>query len=78
MRGRFLDDYWMNEPVSGITNANGMVSFVHDGLACVGAVAFLADSAIPVIARGPKGTGQNNRNPNRLSDSAAVRNTSRS
>ena len=55
VRGRFFDDYWMNEPVSGVTNANGRVSLVHDGLACVGAVAFLAESAIPVIARGPKG-----------------------
>jgi hypothetical protein len=55
VRGRFLDDYWMNKPVSGITNTNGMVSFVHDGLACVGAVAFLTDSATPVSARGPKG-----------------------
>ena len=55
VRGRFLDDYWMNEPVSGVTNANGRVSLVHDGLACVGAVAFLAESAIPVTARGPKG-----------------------
>ena len=45
VNGRFLDDYWMNKPVSGITNQQGVVSFVHDGLACVGAVAFLADNA---------------------------------
>jgi probable HAF family extracellular repeat protein len=43
--GHFLDDYWMNKPVSGITNAQGAVSFVHDGLACVGAVAVLVDNA---------------------------------
>ena len=43
--GRFLDDYWMNKPVSGTTNQQGIVSFSHEGLACVGAVAFLVDSA---------------------------------
>ena len=43
--GRFLDDYWMNKPVVGTTSQQGAISFVHDGLACVGAVAFLADKA---------------------------------
>lgn len=43
--GRFLDDYWMNKPVSGITNQRGIVAFKHEGLACVGAVAFLVDNA---------------------------------
>jgi hypothetical protein len=43
--GRFLDDYWMNKPVTGTSNQQGVVSFVHDGLACVGAVAFLVDDA---------------------------------
>lgn len=55
VRGRFLDDYWLNEPAGGSTNSNGMVSLVHDGLACTGAVAFLIDSAIPARATGPKG-----------------------
>jgi hypothetical protein len=45
LSGRFLDDYWMNKPVSGTTNQQGIVSFSHEGLACVGAVAFLVDSA---------------------------------
>jgi hypothetical protein len=36
----------MNKPVSATTNAQGVASFVHDGLACVGTVAFLVDGAI--------------------------------
>ncbi len=43
--GRFLDDYWMNKPVSAVTNQQGVASFIHDGLACLGAVAFLVDNA---------------------------------
>jgi hypothetical protein len=50
VKGRFLDDYWMDKPVLGTTDANGMVSFAHDGLACVGAVAFLVDSVTQVTA----------------------------
>jgi hypothetical protein len=50
VRGHFLDDYWMDKPVTGVTDANGMASFVHDGLACVGAVAFLVDSATQITA----------------------------
>lgn len=45
VKGRFLDDYWMDKAVTGTTNRNGIVKFVHDGVACVGAVAFLVDSA---------------------------------
>jgi len=45
VRGRFLDDYWMDKPVSGTTNLRGVVWFTHEGLACVGAVAFLVDDA---------------------------------
>jgi hypothetical protein len=45
VRAHFLDDYWMNKPVSAMTNQQGVASFVHDGLACVGAVAFLVDNA---------------------------------
>jgi hypothetical protein len=44
--GRFLDDYWTNAPVSGITDAQGMVRFTHKGLCGVGAVAFLVDHAM--------------------------------
>jgi hypothetical protein len=43
--GRFLDEYWTNTPVSGTTNANGVVSFRSRGPCGVGAVAFLVDSA---------------------------------
>jgi len=42
--GRFLDDYWTNEPVSGMTNSSGVVSFPYTGLCGVGAIAFLVDS----------------------------------
>ena len=45
VKGRFLDDYWMDKPVTGTTNRKGIVKFVHDGVACVGAVAFLVDDA---------------------------------
>jgi hypothetical protein len=43
--GHFLDDYWLDRAVAGTTNSKGKVRFVHDGPACVGAVAFLVDGA---------------------------------
>jgi hypothetical protein len=43
--GRFLDDYWTNSPVTGTTNASGVVSWPHKGLCGVGAVAFLVEKA---------------------------------
>ncbi len=43
LRGRFLDDYWTDAPVTGITDAAGQVTFVHTGLCGVGAIAFLVD-----------------------------------
>jgi len=43
--GRFLDDYWTNNPVTGTTNASGMVSWTYKGLCGVGAIAFLVDNA---------------------------------
>jgi probable HAF family extracellular repeat protein len=43
--GRFLDDYWTNRPVTGTTNAQGMVTFTNVGPCGVGAVAFLVDRA---------------------------------
>lgn len=43
--GHYLDDYWMDHKLSANTNLQGKAKFVHDGLACVGAVAFLVDSA---------------------------------
>jgi probable HAF family extracellular repeat protein len=45
VRGRFLDDYWMNRPVSATTNGSGVASFALRGRACVGAIAFLVDGA---------------------------------
>lgn len=42
--GRFLDDYWTNRPVTGTTNAAGVVTFTHKGLCGVGAIAFLVDN----------------------------------
>ena len=45
VKGRFLDDYYLDEKVSGITNSNGVVRFIHRGPACVGAIAFFADNA---------------------------------
>jgi hypothetical protein len=43
--GRFLDDYWTNQPVTGTTNASGVVSWSYRGLCGVGAIAFLVDDA---------------------------------
>lgn len=43
VRGRYMDDYWTDQPVSGTTNANGVVAVTHKGLCGVGAIAFLVD-----------------------------------
>jgi len=45
VRGRFLDDYWTDKPVSGTTNAAGFVNFGNKGPCGVGALAFLVDEA---------------------------------
>ena len=45
VRGRFLDDYWTNRPVSAPTNGSGVASFSFRGRACVGSIAFLVDGA---------------------------------
>jgi probable HAF family extracellular repeat protein len=45
VRGRFLDDYWTNAPVTGRTNINGALQFTYRGLCGVGAIAFLVDNA---------------------------------
>ncbi len=55
--GRFLDDYWTDEPVSGITDADGVVSFSYTGPCGVGAIAFLVDSATSGPARLDKTAG---------------------
>lgn len=41
--GRFLDDYWTDDPVLQATNAAGTVSFQATGHCGVGAIAFLVD-----------------------------------
>jgi hypothetical protein len=41
----FLDDYWLDQQVAGRTTPKGTIRFVHDGPACVGAVAFLVARA---------------------------------
>lgn len=43
--GRFLDDYWTNRPVTGTTNASGVVSWSYKGPCGVGAIAFLVENA---------------------------------
>jgi hypothetical protein len=43
--GRFLDDYWTNQPVTGNTNASGVVSWTYKGPCGVGAIAFLVENA---------------------------------
>lgn len=41
VKGRFLDDYGLDEEVSRTTRFRGVARFVHRGPACVGAVAFV-------------------------------------
>ena len=41
--GRFLDDYWTDDPVVQTTGANGTATFRMTGLCGVGAIAFLVD-----------------------------------
>jgi PKD repeat protein len=43
--GRFLDDYWTDNPVTGTTDASGVVTWSYQGLCGVGAVAFLVEQA---------------------------------
>jgi len=43
--GRFLDDYWTDQPVSGMTDMLGVVTFTRKGPCGVGANAFLVDAA---------------------------------
>ncbi len=49
--GHFLDDYWLDELVSGVTNSRGQVKFRHIGPPCVGGVAFLVTEATSTPAR---------------------------
>lgn len=43
--GRFLDDYWTDRPVSGVTNPSGIVTWTYKGPCGVGAIAFLVERA---------------------------------
>ena len=43
--GRFLDDYWSNRQVTGITDASGVARWTLKGPCGVGAVAFLVENA---------------------------------
>ena len=43
--GRFMDQYWTNAVVSGITNAQGVVQFDFKGPCGVGTEAFLVENA---------------------------------
>ncbi len=45
LRGRFMDDYWTNNQVTGTTNAAGVVTLSQKGLCGVGAIAFVIDGA---------------------------------
>jgi hypothetical protein len=42
--GRFLDQYYLDQPVTGTTALNGTVRFTHKGEACVGTVSILVDN----------------------------------
>jgi len=43
VRGRFLDDYYLDKPVALATNSSGVASFSTTTAACTGAIAFLVD-----------------------------------
>jgi PKD repeat protein len=45
VNGRFMDDYWTSNPVTGSTNAAGVVSWSYKGPCGVGAIAFLVEKA---------------------------------
>jgi hypothetical protein len=43
VRGRFLDDYYLDSTVTVTTNRKGIATAKHDGPPCVGAIAFLVE-----------------------------------
>jgi hypothetical protein len=55
--GRFLDDYYLNELVAGVTNRKGTVKLTHKGPACVGAIALLVDNVTQGSRRLDRTTG---------------------
>jgi hypothetical protein len=55
---RFLDDYYLDEPVTGTTGLGGRVRFVHRGPACVGAIALLVEDVRKPRLRLDRTTGE--------------------
>ena len=45
VNGRFMDDYTTDRPVAGTTNGSGIVTWTHQGLCGVGAIAFIVERA---------------------------------
>lgn len=45
VNGRFMDDYWTSKPVTGTTNAAGVVSWSNKGPCGVGSIEFLVEQA---------------------------------
>jgi hypothetical protein len=58
VRARFLDEYELNEPVTGRTDASGSVDLHHEGPACVGAVTLFVDSLQAEGARFDRSQGR--------------------
>lgn len=57
VRGRFLDDHYLDAPVTLVTNRKGIATARHEGPACVGAVAFLVDDVSAGARRLDRTTG---------------------
>jgi hypothetical protein len=47
VRARFLDEYYLDEPVMGTAGFNGAVQLMHTGPACVGATSILVEEVTP-------------------------------
>lgn len=58
LRGRFLDDYYLDQTVTLRTNRKGQALARHSGEACVGAIAFLVDSVAKTGLSLDRTTGQ--------------------
>ncbi|RVT52159.1 hypothetical protein [Rubrivivax albus] len=58
LRGRFLDDYYLDQVVTLRTNRKGQALARHSGEACVGAVAFLVDGVTKTGLALDRTTGQ--------------------
>jgi probable HAF family extracellular repeat protein len=58
VRARFLDEYELNETVSGRTDAAGRLELRHEGAACVGAVTLVVESLRAEGSRFDRGKGR--------------------